>query len=1051
MLRASNLFSMKKLTQFSVNYPVTVLMVVLGVLLLGYISYDKLGVDLFPDLNSPRIFVEITSGERPPEEMEQQFVENIEALAIRQSDVIQVTSISRVGSAQITVEYAWDKDMDEAFLDLQKALNTLTQNSEIDELQITQHDPNTSPVMIIGLAHTEIDDMNEVRKVAENYIRNELVRLEGVAEVELSGQEESEIIIETDIYRLEAQSLSMDEVANRIQNFNRNVSGGRISDMGMQYIVKGVSMLQTVEDFENLIVGYKQVRTQADGQPVGDRAPIYLKDVAIVSIGNKEPMNIVHINGQRCLGLSIFKETKYNTVKSVEQINEALVSIEKALPGYKLIGVTNQGRFISAAINEVQETALLGILLAVIVLFVFLRRFGTTMIVSIAIPISIIATFNLMYFNHLTINIMTLGGLALGAGMLVDNAIVVMENIFRNHENGMSVREAAITGTAQVGGAITASTLTTIIVFLPIVYLHGASGELFKDQAWTVAFSLVSSLLVAIFLIPMMYHRFYRNRKSPSKAKSVKVGGYGRFLGQVLKVKWMVILLATIAIGASVLLVPKIGTEFMPKTETRELTIDLKLQEGTELRRTESTVRNIEGILIEYLGDNMDKIYSQVGPSSGITGDASSVFEGENTAEIKIMLTAESSISTESVVKTVDKLTANIEGLEITFSQEESALQSILGTDEAPVVVEVRGEELDEIEHVVNQVKERMLTLEGVFNVQSSIEDGAPEVEIKVDRMRAGMYNIDINTVISQIQDQLEGKSAGELEKSGEMQDITIKVPEKGIDEISSFIITSGDQVFRLNEIAEVSFGTSPKEIFRRNQNRIGKVTAQLQKGIALDHISTEIREATSDINLLPDYRILVTGEEEKRQESLDNLAFALLLSIVLVYMVLASQFESLIHPFTILLTIPLAVVGSILIFYFMGKTLNIMAIIGVIMLVGIAVNDSIILVDRINQLIRDGVERKQAILEAGQQRIRPIIMTSLTTILALLPLTIGFGESASLRSPMALAVVGGLVTSTLLTLVVIPCVYDVLDRVRVFFVRSSSNVERADLAETKG
>lgn len=1016
-------------------------MVVLGVVLLGYISYDKLGVDLFPDLNSPRIFVEVTSGERPPEEMEQQFVENIEALAIRQSDVIQVTSVSRVGSAQITVEYAWNKDMDEAFLDLQKALNTLTQNSEIDELKITQHDPNTTPVMIIGLTHDEITDMNELRKVAENYIRNELVRLEGVAEVELSGQEESEIIVETDVYRLESQNLSMDEIAGRIQNFNRNVSGGRISDMGIQYIVKGVSMLQDVEDFENLIVGYKAVRTQTTGEtgPGVEMAPVYLKDVADIRVGNKEPDNIVHINGERCVGLSIFKETKYNTVKSVEQIDEALVNIEKALPGYKLTKVTNQGRFISSAISEVQETALLGILLAVVVLFLFLRRFGTTLIVSIAIPISIIATFNLMYFNHLTINIMTLGGLALGAGMLVDNAIVVMENIFRNHENGMSVREAAVTGTAQVGGAITASTLTTIVVFLPIVYLHGASGELFKDQAWTVAFSLLSSLVVAIFLIPMMYDRFYRKRKAPLKTKSVQVSGYGRFLDKVLKAKWLVIIVATVAIGASVLLVPYIGTEFMPKTETRELTVDLKLQEGTKLERTEATVRNIEEILKEYLGENLDIVYSQAGPTTGLSTDATAVFEGENTAQIKVILKKESTISTESIVKTLSNMMNNVPGLELTFSQEESALQSILGTDESPVVVEVRGEELDEIENIVNQVKEKMLGIDGLFNVQTSIEDGAPEVEIHVDRMRAGMYNIDINTVISQIQEQLEGMNAGQLEKSGEMQDITIKVPEKGIDEINSFLITSGDQVFRLNEIADITYGVAPKEIIRRNQNRIGKVTAQLEKGIALDHVANNIREQVKTIDLLPEYRIMVTGEEEKRQESLQNLTFALLLSIVLVYMVMASQFESLIHPFTILLTIPLAVVGTIITFFLLGKTLNIMAIIGVIMLVGIAVNDSIILVDRINQLMREGLDRRQAILQAGQQRIRPIIMTSLTTILALLPLTFGFGESASLRSPMALAVVGGLVTSTLLTLVVIPCVYDVLDRFRMLFVKTEN------------
>jgi len=1027
---------MKKLVQFSVRNPVTILMVVLGVLLLGYISYDKLGIDLFPDLNSPRIFVEITAGERPPEEMESQFVENIEALAIRQSDVIQVTSVSKVGSAQITVEYAWNKDMDEAFLDLQKALNSLTQGQSLDDLKITQHDPNTAPVMTIGLAHSEITDMNEIRKAAENYIRNELVRLEGVAEVELSGQEESEIIINTDSYRLESQNLSLDDLSGRIQNFNRNVSGGRISEMGTQYIVKGISMLNDVEDFENLIVGYKAVRAETEGQGAIEMAPIFLRDVANVSFGNKEPENITRINGQRCIGLSVYKETRYNTVKAVEQVKKALVQIEKALPGYILIQVSDQGQFIRSAITEVEETALLGILLAVFILFLFLRRFGTTLIVSLAIPISIIATFNLMYFNDLTINIMTLGGLALGAGMLVDNAIVVLENIFRNHENGLSVKDASIQGTSEVAGAITASTLTTIIVFLPIVYLHGASGELFKDQAWTVAFSLVSSLLVAIFFIPMLYHRFYKNKKVPVKKRSVQIGSYGKFLDKILRVKWLVVVLSLIMVGGSMLLVPFIGTEFMPRSEAKEVTVNIKMPEGTVLERTNASVESMETVLTDYLGDHFDKIYSHAGLVSGIAGDETSVFEGENTASIMIILKEESPISTDQLVAAIDDLTTGIPGMEVTYEMQQSSLKSILGTDEAPVVVEVRGEEMDEIENIVNQVKEKIAGIDGLFNVQTSIEDGAPEVEVKVDRIRAGIYGIDINTVITQMQDQLQGKDAGQLEKNGEMQDITIKIPEKGLSEINELAITSGSEVYRLDEIAEISYSVAPKEIFRRNQNRIGKVTAELEKGVALDHVAETIREATGAIELMPDYSISVTGQEEKRQESIHNLTFALLLSIVLVYMVLASQFESLVHPFTILLTIPLAVVGSILLFFILGNTINIMAIIGIIMLAGIAVNDSIILVDRINQLIREGLDRKNAIIQAGQQRIRPIIMTSLTTILALLPLTIGFGESASLRSPMALAVIGGLVTSTLLTLVVIPCVYDILDRFKNLFVR---------------
>ena len=1039
MLKQNHL-TMKKLTLFSVKYPVTILMVVLGVVLLGFISFNKLGVDLFPDLNAPRIFVEVKSGERPPEEMEKQYVEGIESLSMRQSGVTAVTSISKVGSAQVTVEYSWNKDMDEAFLDLQKALNTFSQNSEIDELKITQHDPNTSPVMIIGVTHNEITDMNEIRKAAENYIRNELVRLEGVAEVELAGQEESEIIISTDLYRLEAQNLSLNELSTRIQNFNRNVSGGRISDLGTQYIVQGVSMLSDKEDFENLIVGYKATRTQVQGQTVVDRAPVYLKDVATVAYGNKDPYNIVHVNGKRCVGLAVYNETKYNTVKAVDQIRESLVQIEKALPGFKLTQVTNQGKFISEAVNEVKNSALIGILLAVFILFLFLRRVGTTLIVSVAIPISIIATFNLMYFNNLSINIMTLGGLALGAGMLVDSAIVVIENIFRNHENGMSARDAAVNGTAEVGGAIISSVITSIVVFLPIVYIQGASGELFRDQAWTVAFSLVSSLFVAIFLIPMMYEKMYKKRKSPDAPKLVAIGSYGKFLEKMLAAKWMVILLSVALMVGSVFLIPFIGAEFMPKTQSRELTIELKMPEGTELERTAGMVTNLEEILTDYLGENLDIIYSRSGPSSGLTTDATAVFEGENTAEIKLKLKDDSKISAESVIASVSELTKKIEGLEVSFKQEQSSLSTILGTTDAPVVVEVRGEDLDEIENIANEVKTKMDSIDDLFNVQSSIENGAPEVEIKVDRMRAGMYNIDISTVVTQIQEQLEGKSAGQIEKDGEMRDITIKVPEKGLNEVTDFMITSGNQVFRLSEIADITQDVAPKEIFRRNQNRLAKVTAQIDNNVPLDKIAAKIREATSQIELQPNYRILVTGEEEKRQESMANLGFALILSIVLVYMVLASQFESLIHPFTVMLTIPLAFVGTVLIFFLMGKTFNIMAVIGIIMLAGIAVNNSIILVDRINQLMQGGLDRKAAIIQAGQQRIRPIVMNSMANVLGLLPLTIGFGESASLRSPMALAVIGGLVTSTLLTLVVIPCAFDIIDRLKGAFVRKGNS-----------
>ncbi len=1028
---------MKKLSEFSVNNPVTVLMAVLAVLLLGYISYDKLGIDLFPDLNNPRLFIELEAGERPPGEIEKQFVENIEGLAIRQSDVVQVSSVSKVGSAQVTVEYAWNKDMDDAFLDLQKAINSFAQNEDIDEINITQHDPNTSPVLLLGLTHSTIDDMNELRKVAKNYIRNELIRIEGIAEVEVDGSEELEVMIETSQYLLDAFGLTMDALSTRIQSFNQSISGGSIEEMGLRYVVKGVSQLTDLTDFENIIVGYKQTSTDDTESPY---TPVFLKEVAKVSFKNTEPENIVRINGQRCLGLSIYKETRFNTVKAVEEVNKAITSISKALPGYKLQMVSNQGTFIQEAISGVEEAALYGILLAVIVLYVFLRRIDATLIISIAIPISIVATFNLMYFNGLTLNIMTLGGLALGAGMLVDNAIVVVENIFRNRENGMSVRDAAIEGTSQVGGAITASTITTIVVFLPIVYLHGASGELFKDQAWTVTFSLLSSLVVAMLVIPMLFHLIFKNKKQVT-FRSVQVKGYGRFLGRVLKMKGVVILLAILLIGGSALLIPFIGTEFMPKTETREFNMDIRLQEGTRLQRTTSTVENIEGLVSGLLGDNLAMIYSHIGPSSNTTSSETAIFQGENTATVKIILKEQSQLTSSAAIRQISHAIGEIPDTEISYKQDETALKSMMGTDEAPLVIEVQGEDLDVIEELAAEVKNRMEGLHGIYNIESSMEEGSPEVNLIIDRMRAGMHNLSITDIVSQIQDQLEGKDAGEIEQKGEMQTITIKLPDKGLSELADIRITGNDQDFYLNELADIQIGQSPKEIYRRNQNRIGKITAQLEKNVSLDQAVTEIKSAIASVEVPFDYKVTISGEEEKRAESMSSLGFALLLSVILVYMVMAAQFESLLHPFTILLTIPLALVGSVLTFLIFGKTLNMMAFIGIIMLGGIAVNNSILLIDRILQLRAQGIERVEAIVQAGQQRIRPIIMTSLTTILGLLPLTLGSDESSSLRSPMALAVIGGLLTSTLLTLVVIPCVYELFEEIREKMRRHSKNI----------
>lgn len=1035
---------MKKFITFAVNNPVTILMMVLAIMLLGKISYDKLSVDLLPDLNNPKLFVDIQTGEKPPEEVEKQFVERMESMAIRQRDVTTVSSIIKAGSAQIAVEYAWNKDMDEAFLDLQKAMNSFAQNDEIEELQISQNDPNTDPVILIGMSHQNITNMADLRKVADSYVRNELVRVDGVADVVLSGDEVSNLIVRTDPYKLDAYGLNINTLSSKIQEENQRISGGRVTEMGTQYIVSGVNMLDTEVDFGNIIVGYKQTETDGGGSVAvasefapTSMAPIYMRDVADIFFENKEPDNIVRINGQRCIGLSVYKEMRYNTVQAVDGVMARLEEIEKALPGYRFDVVSNQGTFINNSIGEVKDSAVLGIILAVIILYVFLRRLKVTLIISLAIPISIVATFNLMYFNGLTLNIMTLGGLALGAGMLVDNAIVVIESIFRNQEKGLSLKEAVIQGTDEVGGAVCASTLTTIVVFLPIVYLQGASGELFKDQAWTVTFSLLSSLFVAILVIPTFYERIFRKKKGDvSETKKPKeplqFAGYEKILHAILQKRWIVILLSVLMLGGTYCLLPFIGMEFMPSAEGKAFNISVKMNEGTRLERTASTVENIENLIYEITGDSLCTVYSHVGP--GGSGE-NAVFDGENTANIKVILSPESTISPDQLIEELYANTQNIEGLELAFVNESHSLGALMGTEGAPVVIEIKGEELDELTDIAEIVKMKAEGIDGLFNVNNSVEDGAPEMILTVKREVAGMNNLNVSTIISQIQEQLSGVNAGQMDYKGEMRDIKIQVPEITLAQLNDMVITSGDQKFRLIELVDIKQDVAPKEIYRRNQSRIAKVTANLEDGYSLSQVAEVIRETLKDVDLPADYSINVTGEEEKRQESMGGLILALVLSVVLVYMVMASQFESLLHPFTILLTIPLALVGAILLFFITGMTINIMGVIGIIMLSGIAVNNSIVLVDRINQIKGEYASLADAIVVAAGQRVRPILMTSLTTILSLLPMAIAFGEGASLRAPMAIAVIGGLVTATILSLVVIPCVYYLFEQMKNKFM----------------
>jgi HAE1 family hydrophobic/amphiphilic exporter-1 len=1002
-------------------------MAVLAVLLLGYISYQRLGMDLLPRINNPRLFIEVEAGERPPEEMEKQFVQNIESLASRGRNVTNVISLSQVGKALITVEYQWSADMEEAYLDLQKAVADFGQTSGADSLTVTQLDPNAQAVITAVLTHDEITDLDKLRMTAENNIRNELIRLPGIAAVELLGDRRREIEVKSDASTLESCGLTMDQLGAVIQNFNRNLTGGAIVEMGIRYTIRGVGQLTSLEDIKNLIVAYK-IKDATSQQPA-ERTPIYLRDVADVRFDLSDAKNVVRYNGRPALALEIYKEAGSNTTAASKAIRDELDVLGRSLPGYHIPIIQDQAIFIKDAIGEVQQSGIFGGLLAILILFLFLRKIGVTAIISLSIPISIIAAFSLMYFNNLTLNIMTLGGLALGLGRLVDDAIVVGENIFRHVEAGLPVAEAAVRGTGEVGGAITSSTITTIIVYLPIVFLHGIAGELFKDHARTVAYSLFSSLLVAMTVIPMLFSRTVKPRSMLAASKSVRFHFYGRALERILRRRWLVIGLTLVVIGIALFCIRFIGSEFMPQQTQSQLIINVKLPEGTGLERTEGAVRNLEAMVRDRAGDKIERIFARVGPK-GTAQTAAEALEDENNAVLQIDFKKESQRSLPGLIAGLEKEMSEIPDLTVQFVRQQTTLQAALGTENAPLVVEIKGKDLDALVKLADGVKAKLVSLPELANVETSFQAGRPEVDIEVDKAQAARYNLRTDTIGTQIKNVLAGTDLGELEDKGEYVKIMLRNPKVSVGKLQDLVlVTSSGLHLPLSDVAKLVRTESPREIIRNNQTRVAEVQAQLAGKIPFDRVIARVKDAIKDTILPEGYLMSITGEELLRRESFKNLKFALLLAIILVYMVMAAQFESLIHPLIVLLTIPLAGVGAIFLMLLLGVPFSIMSIIGLIMLAGIAVSNSIVLVDMINQSRRAGMALDEAIVFAGRNRIRPILMTSLTTILALLPFILGVGAGASLRAPMAVAVTGGLISSTFLTLVVIPAVYRLMGK----------------------
>ena len=1040
-------------------------MFTVAVVLFGMVSLSRLKVNLLPDISYPTVTVRTELTGAAPADIENLLTKPIEESVGVIRNVRQVRSVSRSGQSDVTLEFLWGTDMDIAGVDVREKVDILDLPLEAKRPLLLRFDPSSEPILRLGLLRTESggsgdsDEANlkALRRLAEDRIKNDLEAEEGTAAVKVSGGLEDEIQIRVDQQKLSQLGISIRQIADRIRAENVNLSGGRLEEGSQRFLVRTINEFRSVEEFAGAIIANVAGR------------PVYLRDVATVTRGHKDREAITRVNGRESVELAVYKEGDANTVQVARRIEQRLEQIRETLPDdLELVKIYDQSKFISAAIQQVTSAAFIGGLLAIMVLYGFLRNARATTIIAVTIPVSVIGTFLLMYTNDVSLNIMSLGGVALAVGMLVDNAIVVLENIVRKREQGEGILEAARSGTAEVSTAVIAATLTTIAVFFPMVFISGIAGQLFRDQALTVTFALVFSLIVALTLIPMLaalgtgarYEesgeysppgRFTRAVAFVVRMTGVLFAGVawlfrmllwvpGRLLQVFFRIastsydpllRWSldnraaVVGIATAVFVATMTLVPRLGTELIPQLSQGEFSVDIRLAPGAPLNETDRAIQAAQAATRNI--DDVEISYSVAGTGNRL--DANPVDAGENTGTLSLTLKPGRGRVEEAVaMDAMREELSTLPGVQYEFTR--PSLMSFA----SPLQIEIAGFDLASLDVANRALMQELSSSDRFVDLKSTIELGNPEIQIVFDQERAAALGLAVRDIADRVVANVRGELATRYTWRDKKIDVLVRSVDSrraSIEEIRKLIVnpTSARPV-TLEAVADIKVARGPAEIRRVAQERVAIISAN----IAYGDLGAAAAEASQIIGrtVLPNgISAIVSGQNEEMQDSFRSMQFALALAIFLVYLVMASQFESLVHPFVILFTIPLALVGAVWALIVTGTTVNVVAFIGVIMLAGIVVNNAIVLVDLINQLRAKGIEKSAAIVEAGNARLRPILMTTMTTVLGLLPMAIGFGEGAEVRTPMAITVIGGLIVSTMLTLVVIPVVYSLLDRKR--------------------
>ncbi len=999
-----------KLSNLSIKRPVTTTMIVLLVVLLGIISFNRTNIDLLPDIVYPGAAVITSYNGAGPEEVETMVTKPLEGSLATVTNIQTLSSTSSKDQSTVMAEFDWGTDMDTASMDMRESIDLIRDAlpDDASDPYVVKFDPSMMPIMQLGV--TADLDLAELKELIENQISPKLERLDGVATVNLVGGKEREILVEVDENKLNNYNISFENIRNTLMANNLNMSGGSVRRGSLEYLVRVTGKFDSVSEIRNL-----KIASNVGGL-------VELEEVAKVTDTFKEMSTKSRLNGSPIIGLTIQKATDANTVAVSNRVQDELDEIIKSNNNnLQVISIMDQADYIEQSIGSVGRNAIFGALLAVIILWIFLHNWRSTLIIATAIPISVITTFTLIYFGNLTINLMTLGGLALGIGMLVDNSIVVLENIYRYRKEGKTKLEAAKKGSNEVGMAIAASTLTTAVVFLPVVFVGGMASQIFQELALTVSFALLASLLVSLTIIPVMSSKILKvnkDGKDENKWLEVIKDKYSNSLNWTINRRWLVLALVVILFIGSVALYPLIGAEFIPSMDQGQFTIDASLPIGTNIEKTENTAARIEEMVLEI--PEVDSLLTNIG-TSGQSKIAS--------IAVNLVDLSERDRSTFEVMEEL-RNKINLAGVEIDISAMDMMGGGITGGK--AVEVRILGDDLTRLEDIAQSVKSEMENVSGIREIEDSISEGRPEMQISIDRSLATNYGLTVAQIGSFLDTAISGSNATRYEVGGEEYDVTVKLDDKAVEtpeDVKNMTISSpsGAKV-KLDSIADFAIEKGPQSITRENQQRYVTVNAALFErdlGDAMEDIQNRL---DSNLTLSEGYSLEYGGEYQEMVSAFSDLGFALILAVVLVYMVMASQFESLVDPFIIMFTVPMAVIGVLGGLFITGHTISVVSIIGMVMLAGIVVNNAIVLVDYTNTLRDRGKSLKEAVIEAGRVRLRPILMTALTTILALLPIAIGFGEGSEMQAPMGVVVVSGLLVATFLTLYIVPVLYTIFE-----------------------